>query len=322
MILSEINFFIKCARELKPIHEDALPPRKKQLETFLKTWLWYNSSSKNIFWTGKTSEAGIINRVKEHQYSNLSSVRYIMDNEIMNENFFDLSNQEQFKRVFKFMQWNYTSSAENISLKQFQDANVFYGVEINGDPEIAYQMAEINLFEENETANILPRLNSFLEYNGDTVGYIFEIDLTNRRLTNFMTYLTDASNRFGIELFVIQFSKKGCIYRLINNQNNFTDLYRLTMYSLWKCFRNTNEIDEFLNTYNYAIVENGPYRIINNFTYPTRAFPIETAHQNYGEIYLDTYNDIPYKFNLISKILDFFDATCVVYDYNLDIVDL
>jgi hypothetical protein len=94
------------------------------------------------------------------------------------------------------------------------------------------------------------------------------------------------------------------------------------MYSLWKCFRNTNEIDEFLNTYNYAIVENGPYRIINNFTYPNRAFPIETAHQNYGEIFLDTYNDIPYKFNLISKILDFFDATCVVYDYNLDIVDL
>jgi hypothetical protein len=90
------------------------------------------------------------------------------------------------------------------------------------------------------------------------------------------------------------------------------------MLSLWKCFRNAKEIDEFLNEYNYGIAENGPYRSLNNFQYPDRAFSIQINHPDHEFVYVDTYNDIAYKFNLISKILDYFDATCVVYDYNLD----
>ena len=318
MILTEINFFIKCARLLKPIWIDSDDNRRKQLETFLKTWLFYNSSSKNIYWTGKSSEAGMIEIVKEHHYGNLSSVQYIMDDNIMNVNFFDLSNQEQFKMIFKFMQWNYTSRHENTSLRPLQVANIFYGNEINGDPLIAYTMANINLTVEDDTADILPRLNNFFDYEINQEGFIFEIDLTNLRLVNFLSNLEEACDKFDIKLSVIKFAKKGCIFRLVNNQNNFSNLYRVTMFSLWKCFSNANEIDDFLNEYNYSIVENGPYRSINNFQYPDRAFSIAINHPVYEFVYVDTYNDILYKFDLVSKIFDYFDATCVVYDFNLD----
>jgi hypothetical protein len=216
------------------------------------------------------------------------------------------------------MQWNYTSGQENRSLIPFQDAHVFYGNEINGDPIIAYSKANINLTVEDDTADILPRLNNFFDYEINQEGFIFEIDLTNQRLVNFLSHLEEACVNFNIELFVIPFAKKGCIFRLVNNQNNFTNLYRVTMYSLWKCFSNANEIDDFLNEYNYSIVENGPYRSINNFQYPDRAFSIQINHPVYEFVHVDTYNDIPYKFNLVSKILDYFDATCIVYDFNLD----
>ena len=323
MIISEINFFIECTKILREIYENInagrLRPntaRQRQLETFLKTWIFYNSSSKKIYWTGRSSEGGLIERVKEHQYSNLSSVRYILNPEI-GEDFFALDNKEQLLSIFRFMQWNYTSKKENSRLREFQNADIFYGEVINGDPENAYGMAEITLTIEDETADMLPRLNTFLEYNNKVNGYTFEIDLTNNRFVNFIQYLTEASNNFNIELEIVTFSNKGCIFRLINNQTNFTDLYRVTMYSLWRCFNNAIEINNFLNQYNYAFAENGPYRNLNNFNYPDRAFTIPINHQN-QEVYLDTYNDIPYKYNLISKILDFFDATCVVYNFNLE----
>jgi hypothetical protein len=318
MIIKEIQFFLEFAKELKPFYDNANPDQQRQILTVLKTWLFYNSSSKNIFWTGRSSAAGMIQRVKEHQYSNLSSVKFIMNDEIGNVCFFELSKQEQFKKVFSFMQWNYTSKEENNRLRKFQDADIFFGPDINGDPAIAYKLAEIKLITEDETADMMPQFNSFVEYeNNQQEGLIFEIDLTNQRLTKFIQKLKEASRHFGIELQVIQVSKKGCIYRLSRNHNNFADLYRVTMFSLWKCFRNTNEIEAFLNEYNYVINENGPYRNVNNFKIPKRAFSIDIAHNTRNIVYLDTYNDITYKHNLMSKILDYFDANCVVYDFNL-----
>ena len=313
MILSEIIFFVKCAKELKQIHKNVPDIRKRQLETFLKTWLFYNSHTKAIFWTGNSSINGLNERVKEHQYSNLSSVKYIM-----NGNFFDLCQKDQFISVFKFMQWNYTSKDENYRLRPHQEFNVFYGDEICGDPNMAYQLAQITLREEANNVNILPRLNTFFEHTNEGNGLIFEIDLTNNHLTNFINYLNIASEQYGILLNVIQFSKKGCIFRLINNTNNFSDLYRVTMFSLWKCFSNANELTSFLTMYQYSIGENGPYRNINNFEFDNRAFEIQLANGIIQIVYIDTYNGTPYKFDLISKILDFFDATCVVYDFKLN----
>jgi len=319
MIIKEIQFFLEFAKELKQFYENANPNQKSQILTVLKTWLFYNSSSKNIFWTGFSSSAGMNQRIKEHQYSSLSSVKYMMNDEIGNVSFFDLSNQEKLIKVFGFMQWNYTSKAENNKLREFQDANIFYGHEINGYPAIAYQLAEIELIVEDVTADMMPQLNSFFQYeNNQQKGLIFEIDLTNQRLTQFMQKLTEANRRFGIELQVIQLSKKGCIYRLSHNHNNFTDLYRVTMFSLLKSFKNTYEIEAFLQMYNYAITDNGPYRNLNNFQYPSRAFEIDINHQIYNSVYLDTYNDIQYKYKIMSKILDFFDASLEIYDFELN----
>lgn len=318
MIIKEIKFFLEFAKELKPFYDNANSDQQRQILTVLKTWLFYNSNSKNIFWTGRSSAAGMKQRVKEHQYSNLSSVKYIMNDEIGNVCFFDLSNQKKFIKVFGFMQWNYTSKEENNRLREFQDASIFYAPEINGDPVISYQLAKIELITENETADMLSKFNSFFQYEDiQQEGLIFEIDLTNQRLTKFIQNLTEASIHFGIQLQVIQLSKKGCIYRLNKDQNNFTDLYRVTMCSLWKSFRNSTEIEKFLNTYNYVINENGPYRNINNFQYPNRAFSIDIINNHENFVYIDTYNDIPYKYNLMSKILDYFDANLVVYDFNL-----
>jgi hypothetical protein len=317
MIIKEIQFFLEFANELNSFYNNANPNQKRQILTVLKTWLFYNSHSKNIFWTGRSTTAGQIQRVKEHHYSNLSSVKNIMNDDIGIDSFFALSKKSQFIMVFKFMQWNYSSKEENNRLKEFQDADIFYGPEINGNPEIAYHYADIDLTIEDDTADLLPQFISFFKYeNNQKDGLIFEIDLSNQRLTKFIQHLTEASAHFGIEFQVIQLSKKGCIYRLKKKHNNFSDLYRITMFSLWKCFKNKKEIETFLHMYHYTVSDDGPYRNINSFQYPNRAFEVDIYHQN--PIFLDTYNNTNTKYNLMSKLLDFFDSTLQIYNFELN----
>lgn len=338
MILSELKFFILCAEQLKPIYVNAGPAQQNQIATFLKTWLFYNSSSKEIFWTGRTSIAankGNARVVKEHWYGNLSSARriftdvpfdYTINGEIVQTTFFNLSKKQQFLEVYKFMQWNYTTATENQNVRPYQNYGIFYGEEINGDPHEAYELAGIELMPPTPNANMLNRVTDFLNTNNND-AYIFEIDLVGNRLGTFLQFLNHQNETIhpginNVKIDSIKFLNKGCIYKIQNNTKNLTDLYRRTMYSLWNCFENQNEIDQFLEENNYTTGDNGPYRNQNNFTYPNRAFYIDINYANHPRIWLDTYNDSSYKYSLITKLLDFFNASCIIYDFDLEISEL
>jgi hypothetical protein len=55
MLITQITFFINCANALLNLHQAGTLLQKRQVETFLKTWFFYNSASQEIYWTGKTS---------------------------------------------------------------------------------------------------------------------------------------------------------------------------------------------------------------------------------------------------------------------------
>ena len=142
MLLSNITFFIECVNLLRLQYERASPTKRKQLATFLKTWLFYNSTSKNIYWTGLSTSKGLIEKVKEHRYSNLATTKYLLENEVRFDN-----NADQILWVFERMQWNYTSAKENGELSKLQQYDVFYG-RLNGNLKTLYNEAEIELIEE------------------------------------------------------------------------------------------------------------------------------------------------------------------------------
>jgi hypothetical protein len=335
MIISQIDFFITCAKALMQTHQAGSPTQKRQVETFLKTWLFYNSSSAEIFWTGKTSQQ-VINgeaAVAEHWYGNLSSAYYIMNPDVLDEDFFGLTKPNQVLKIFKFMQWNKTSKAENTQLRELQKPQVFFG-EYQGNPDHIYEAVGVAL--QNRGNNLLPDLDSFFDYSNlkpnNANSSIFEIGLTpKKRLDSFLSRLTEASENIGVNLKCVRISNKGCLYRIhptieLPGQNSFANFYRITMTALWRLFRNQNEIQNFLDRYGYSIAENGPYRSANTFdqNYGNYSFSIRLPN---GARYPRTlwlwtrYND-ECRYLQLMELFDFFDATLNVYDYNLELRNL
>jgi hypothetical protein len=325
MIISEIKFFLSCATELRAIHANSNPNRQKQLETFLKTWLFYNSSSKNIFWTGKASKAAKPSSwVKEHQFGNLSSARYILrDQGFQGEN--DIRNQ--VLTIFKFMQWNYTTKSENNKLKQFQSYDTFYDHNgINGDPNKAYLKADIITdcrflegFNPDDEINFInkqdlfPNLNHFLSFN---TGYIFEFDLSHKNLNSFIEQLMVASQKFAIEVLALKIGSKGCLVRLMNNPNDFTKAFKVITYALVSSFSNIEDKEDFLKMYPPG--NSGVFRTLNNFKISSRVFEIDFNHNNETTLFIDTYKGNEYMYKIIANLLEIYNSTCIVYDENLN----
>lgn len=326
-IIKDIKFFIQCAENLRELHQHSDENRRRQLSTMLKTWLFYNSTS-NIFWTGKSSNSVLngADKVKEHWFGNLSSVQYILNPEIGDNDFFELSETQKFLKILEFMQWNYTTPAENQRLRNFQNLNRFYN-EFNGDPNLMYNAAGIDLVDVDSENNLLPQLERFFNNEEDqenSNSNIFEVTLSNNLLTNFCTALEDAANHFGFHINILKIGKKGVIYK-INRLGSTAKLYKISMFALWRCFTNQTQIQNFLNETNRDICATGPFRRENNFdtSYGNYAFSLTIVE---GNLFNDTvwlwsrYNDAE-RYRLISQILEFFDsdANLFIYDYNLNI---
>lgn len=329
MLISQILFFIKCAKALRPIHEECNTIKKRQIETFLKTWLFYNSSSSEIFWTGRTSLAVINgeNRVKEHWFGNLSSAHYILNPEILDEDFFLLDTSVQVLKVFQFMQWNYTTRGENNVLRQLQRPDVFFG-EYMGDPIIMYNNAGIEL--EVIQDDLFPIMRNFFDYpmiDNNDKNSIFEICTAHRaQLDSFVSNLTAAATAFEIDFRIVPIGGKGCFYRNHNKIISFANLYRITMTALWQLFESQEEIQEFLTIYNHQISDSGPYRYINNFpqNYGDYSFSIQIIDGICfpNTLWLTTrYND-EQRYIQLTKLFDFFGMSLTIYNYHLELRDL
>jgi hypothetical protein len=332
MLISQIDLFIQCAKALLPKHQKSTPQQKRQIETFLKTWLFYNSSSAEVFWTGLTSQSVIdgAQPIAEHWFGNLSSAHYVMNLDVQSANFFDQAKPAQILEVFKFMQWNKTSKAENIKLRALQRPEVFFA-QFQGDPRQIYQLAGIHLIQRGH--NTLNEIESFFDYgsNGSSNAKktIFDIGMApKRQLVNFRDNLILASTSIGLELKFVQVSNKGCFYRINNEgiQNSMASFYRITMTALWGLFRNQEEVSQFLATYNYQISSNtGPYRNANTFddSYGSYSFCINLLQGvAQGEIWLWSRNNDERKYLQIMELFEYFGASLVVYDYNLDLRNL
>lgn len=323
--IGDIKFFIQFAENLRELYQNANESRRRQLATMLKTWMFYNSTEKDIFWTGKSSESVLDggNKVKEHHYGNLSSVEYILNPEIGNEDFFELTKANQLLRIVKFMQWNYTTPAENQSLRIFQNTNRFYN-EFNGDPNLIYKEAGISLVDVDLETNLLPKLENFFNHlvGQHNNSNIFEVTLSNNLLDTFCRNLEQGANHFELNISFVKIGKKGVVYK-ITNRSSFANFYKVTMFALWRCFKNQEEIQIFLNETNREIGQFGPFRQCNSFdsTYGNYAFSIPIIE---GSLFDNTiwlwsrYNDAE-RYRLISQILEFFDASLYVYDNDLNI---
>ena len=331
MLISQILFFIKCANTLRPTHEKSNTIQKRQIETFLKTWLFYNSSSRAIFWTGQSSQAVINgeNQVKEHWYGNLSSAHYIMNPEILDEDFFLLDARVQVLNVFKFMQWNYTTRGENNRLRQLQKPDVFFS-HYMGNANVMYEDAGITLTVIRE--NLLPILENFFNYpliDSNDKNSIFEINSDQKDvLDSFVNNLTNTANAIENNISIVTILGKGCFYRNRNDNKtiSFANLYRITMTALWQLFGSQEEIQEFLTFYNHQISDSGPYRNANTFpqNYGDYSFSIQITDGVYfpNTLWLSTrYND-EQRYIQLSKLFDFFGMSLTIYNYNLELRDL
>jgi hypothetical protein len=327
-IIKDIKFFMQCAENLRELHQHSDENRRRKLCTMLKTWLFYNSTSKDIFWTGKSSNS-VLNggdRVKEHWFGNLSSVQYILNPQIGDNDFFELSEIHKFLKILEFMNWNYTTPAENQRLRSFQNVTRFYN-EFNGDPNRMYNAAGIDLVDVDPENNLLPKLERFFNSGEDqenSNSYVFEITLSNNLLNIFCNALEAGANHFGVDITKVKIGKKGLIYKLTSCKST-ASFYRITMFALWRCFFNQTQIQNFLNETNRDICATGPYRRENNFdaSYGNYGFSLTIVE---GNLFNDTvwlwsrYNDAE-RYRLISQILEFLDADAnlFIYDYNLNI---
>jgi hypothetical protein len=148
-----------------------------------------------------------------------------------------------------------------------------------------------------------------------------------RQLVNFRDNLILASTSIGLELKFVQVGNKGCFYRINNDgiQNSMANFYKITMTALWRLFRNQEEVSRFLTTYNYQISDKGPYRNANTFddSYGNYSFSVNlrrgVAPQTIWQ--WTRYND-ERKYLQIMELFEFFGASLVVYDYNLDLRSL
>lgn len=328
MLISQIDLFIQCAKALLPKHQKSTPQQKRQIETFLKTWLFYNSSSAEVFWTGRTSKSVIEggDPIAEHWYGNLSSAHYIMNKGVSGTSFFNLTKPQQLLEIFKFMQWNRTTKAENIMLRPLQRPEFFFS-QFQGDPLQIYQEAGIQLIQIGK--DLLDDLTNFFDYaasNSKEKKTIFDIAMSqSRRLNQFRDNLFLASRNFDLKLLFIRVGNKGCFYRINNDgikKNSMASFYKITMTALLKLFKSQEEFSQFLENYNYQVTDNGPYRLANTFDqrHINRTFSVDLRKGIHpSTIWLWTRMSDERKYIQLMELFEFFGAGFVVYNYNLSL---
>lgn len=306
MILSDISFYLECISLLKPQYARADNAKKKQLATFLKTWLFYNSTSKNIYWTGYSTQPGMIERVKEHRYSNLATTRYLLEQELPFAN-----KIEQILWVFKRMQWNYTSSPENKKMSNLQQYETFYG-RLRGDLHDLYNEAKIELIEEKPGADLLESLHNLFCKGATEKTSFVEIELETRHIKLFIKGLDYAIEKLNANINYIKVFQKGFII----SGKTFTDIYKAVEAGYLSSMK-MSDLQNFSLRYRYELNENrGPYRLRNTFdSQPGRAFKVLVEKT---PVYFSTYNGKKAQKALIDKIAEYFDSKIVFFDSNLN----
>lgn len=301
MLISNISFFIDCIESLRPKYKKGNPKQKKQLATFIKTWIWYNSGSQNIFWTGKSSRKGI---VKEHWYSNLTTAIHLLKDGLN-----DKSQKEKIIWLFERMQWNYTSKEENRKLIPEQEYKRFFGFH-NGDPLSAYDYLQIDLFSENENPPS-KKIRDFLNKERNEKHLIAEIGFDETDASNFMKSVNQSKERHRWEVDILKVSNTN----IVISATTFSDLFMVLMTGTLGMLQ-VNELQDFLRDLGYKANEKkGPYRFINNYiTQPNRVFAIKTKA---GDVFMTTYNSSDYKYSLLSRLGDYMQINFVFYDHHL-----
>jgi hypothetical protein len=309
MILSDISFYLECISLLKPQYARAELAKKKQLATFLKTWLFYNSTSKNIYWTGYSTKDGMVERVKEHRYSNLATTRYLLERELPFS-----SKIDQVLWVFERMQWNYTSGPENKSMSKLQQYEIFYG-KYNGDLTRLYKEAKIDLLEEKSNSDFLYLLRNLLCEGVTPKTHFVEVELDSKQAKLFNKGVDYAIEKLKADIKYIKVYQKGFII----SGKTFTDIYKAVEAGYLSSMK-MSELQAFALRYRYDLVENkGPYRLRNTFdSQPGRAFKVLVDKT---PVYFSTYNGKKVQKALIEKIAEYFDSKIVLFDSNLNMTE-
>jgi hypothetical protein len=308
-MIHEILFYLTCCESLKDTYKNANDGNKERVETFLKTWLFYNSGPKDIFWRGTVSH-GLGNQnfkdsVKEHWYPNKSVTKHIMS-----DGFLQKSKIEQISEIFQYMQFNLTTKAENNRLKKYQVYQIFYDREgVNGDPAIAYERANVNLKQLDPCADKLDAFKSFLTPNKTKVYYL-QINAAKAVINKFTT-IADT-----IEVEILHLGNR-CVL--------FKGELRKIQKIIFEGFINSiteNELEEFYNQIDNR-TDNKPIRRENNFTTEQRRVVSITPQQaNFPIIetlYYTTYRGIDYLFPWFKKMIEFRDGDVFLFTYKNDV---
>ena len=305
MLISGILFYLKCIETLSnlPIQNDR---QRKMLATFLKTWLFYNSSSKSIFWTGLSSPEGIVDRVKEHRFSNLATITFILKNGLPNDNI-----RENILWIFERMQWNYTTVAENKRLSSFQQYEYFYN-KLNGDIGALYRKANVDIKIFDAEANLFSTLQDFIL---NTSTFTVEISLDTKFIQKFLNGIIYAEDNIKINdnYRVMEIPKKGILIAA----ESYATLFKIILSGYLFCFKNTTTINQFRARYNYPD-DRGPFRLMNNFT--TQVSRVFSITRNNYTIYSSTYRGKEDMIRLLEIVSDYFDSQITYFDQDFNLL--
>ena len=303
-MISNINFFIDTCRSLQPHYIQATEEQKNQLSTFLKTWIFYNSGSQKTFWTGKFT-LNSLKETKEHWFPGKPVVKQLLADPNLN----NYSKGELILRIFKYMQWNYTTQAENQALRPFQTEQAFFSDPINGDPLMSYQLAGLRLMADQRHKNQLPILEQFINgiWHGHNPDIVVQLTLKSSHKAHFLA----KCNQLGITN-VTPFGDKYILFS--GSLANF----QIAVFSTLTGVLNSNQIIDYLNQFG----ENTPIRTFpfddRGVRLPSKGFKFNSENDPHP-FYCSTHRGAKYLFPWFQKFIDRLDGDWVVFDDQLNI---
>ena len=174
-IKSEISVFIKCLPPLRIVYEQSDLKQKKSIATFFKTFLFYNSTLKSVFWTGLATSKRA--RKKEHWYSTLTTAVQLLEKSHDALDFDEKSDADKIFWIYRRMQWNYATKSQNGALKKQQGIDLFFSTH-NGDPKSPYDFLRIPL----NIVDASPRSNALLALERERKSFLAEIEFVDKKV--------------------------------------------------------------------------------------------------------------------------------------------
>jgi hypothetical protein len=264
----------------------------------LKTWIFYNSGSKQTFWTGSYTEEGLF-ETKEHWYPGKPVVQKLMSETDLSI----ISKRDLVLRIFKYMQWNYTTQQQNQALRPYQTEQQFFNEPINGEPRITYQLAGINLLKDKNHLNQLPILTAFissLQQNNIVIQFSFKKKYKENLLIQ-SSYLN--------LLNVIPFGDKYVLYA-----GSLKNL-QILLFRTFSSVKSENEVLDFCAQFG----SNPPIRreafADRNFTIPRKGRGFDDPNPLNGS----AHRGAKYLFPWFQKIIDKLDGDWVAMDSELNL---